>query len=271
MLFVYGPLAAVFYYSTTKWDGISDPIPVGLHNYEFLLTWPDFHRIMFNNLLLIAGVVVWVAVPFVLSILIFPMRAAPWIRAILYIPAILPPIIAGGVFRIVLADDGPINETLRNVGLGFLAPGWLTDGSFVLITVVLVIGWATLGSGILFYSTGIAAISPAYIEAATLDGANWFQLVWHIYRPALRPITRFWILLLTVTTVTGFFPWIYGLTQGGPGVASTTLDFAIYQTLNQGSELGRGAAIAVVSLVFIGLIVTGQAVMRHVRRAEEWG
>ena len=117
----------------------------------------------------------------------------------------------------------------------------------------------------------IAAISPAYIEAARLDGASRLQLIWHIYRPALRPITRFWILLLTVTTVTGFFPWIYGLTQGGPGVASTTLDFAVYQTLNQGSELGRGAAIAVVSLVFVGIVVLIQAVMRRVRRGEEWG
>ena len=122
----------------------------------------------------------------------------------------------------------------------------------------------------LFYSTGLAAISPSYIEVAQLDGVNRWQLIWHIYRPALRPITRFWILLLTISTVTGFFPWIYGLTQGGPGVASTTLDYAVYATLNQGSTLGRGAAIAVVSLVFIALIVLIQTGMRRIRKAEEW-
>jgi ABC-type sugar transport system permease subunit len=68
----------------------------------------------------------------------------------------LPPIIVGGVFRIVLADEGPVNAGLRAAGLGFLAPGWFTDPNFVLITVVVVIGWVTLGSGVLFYSTGLA-------------------------------------------------------------------------------------------------------------------
>lgn len=270
LLFIFWPLARVFYYSGTRYDGFSAPEPVGLANYEFLATWNDFHRILLNNTLLLGGVVVWVAVPFVLSIVIFPMRAASLIRAILYVPAMLPPIIASGVFRIVLADTGPVNVGLEKIGLGSIAPGWFTDSNFVLITVVLVIGWATMGSGILFYSAGIAGISPSYLEAAQLDGAGRWQMLWHIYRPALRPITRFWILLLTVTTVTGFFPWIYGLTQGGPGVASTTLDYAVYITLNQGTQLGRGAAIAVVSLVFVGVIVLLQAGMRRIRRTEEW-
>jgi len=270
LAFIFWPLCAVFYYSTTQYDGLSEPVNVGLDNFIFLATWPDFYRILFNNLLLIGGVVVWVFVPFVMAIAVFPMKAASTIRAILYIPAMLPPIIVGGVFRIVLADEGPVNAGLRAVGLGFLAPGWFTDPNIVLITVVVVIGWATLGSGVLFYSTGLAAISPSFIEAAQLDGVNRWQMIWHIYRPALRPITRFWILLLTISTVTGFFPWIYGLTQGGPGVASTTLDYAVYATLNQGSTLGRGAAIAVVSLVFIALIVLIQAGMRRIRKAEEW-
>ncbi len=270
LLFIGWPLLAVFYYSTTKYDGISAAKPVGLANYEFLFQWGDFYRILFNNLVLIAGIVVWVAVPFLLAIFIFPMRLAPIIRAVLYIPAMLPPIIVGGVFRIVLADTGPVNSALKAVGLGFLAPGWFTDPNFVLVTVVLVIGWATLGSGVLFYSTGIATIAPSYIEAALLDGVNRRQLIWHIYRPALMPITRFWIMLLTVTTVTGFFPWIYGLSQGGPGRASTTLDFAVYQTLNQGSQLGRGAAIAVVSLAFLALLLGMQLLMRRLRRGSQW-
>lgn len=269
-LFVVGPLLMVFYYSTTNYDGLSEPIPVGLGNFEFLAAWPDFYRVLFNNLILVGGVLVWVLVPFVLSIFIFPMKAAPAIRAILYVPAMLPPIIVGGVFRIVLADTGPVNKALRSIGLGFLAPGWFTDPSFVLVTVIIVIGWATLGSGVLFYSTGLAAISPSYIEAAQLDGVSRWQLIWYIYRPALAPITQFWVLLLTVSTVTGFFPWIYGLTQGGPGMASTTLDYAIYQTLNQGSQLGRGAAIAVVSIAFIAIIVIVQGLLRRINKSGEW-
>ncbi len=206
LLFVFWPLSRIVFYSFTQYDGFSDPEIVGLANFEFLANWQDFHRVLLNNALLIGGLLVWVTVPFLLAIAIFPMPGTAVVRAVLFIPAMLPPIIAGGVFRIVLADTGPVNSTLNAIGLGALAPGWFTHPNFVLVTVVLVIGWATMGSGILFFSTGIAAISPSYIEAALLDGANRWQMIWHIHRPALRPITRFWILLLTVTTVTGFFP-----------------------------------------------------------------
>jgi len=264
------PIISLVRYSFTDYGGLTDPVWVGLKNYRFLLKWQDFHRIVLNNILILLGLLIWVSVPFVLAITLFGRRGANVVRTILFIPAMLSPIIVGNVFRIILADDGPVNSTLRAVGLGAVAPGWLSDGDFVLVTLALVICWATMGSGILFYTSGLSAISPSYIEAAKLDGANWRQIVWYIYRPALRPITRFWILLLTVTTVTGFFPWVYGLTLGGPGVSSTTLDFAVYLTLNQGNQLGRGAAIAVVSVVLVLLVLSGQSVMRLVRQDSDW-
>jgi ABC-type sugar transport system permease subunit len=116
----------------------------------------------------------------------------------------------------------------------------------------------------------LSAISSSYIEAAILDGARWHQLVWHIYRPALRPVTRFWILLLTVGTVTSFFPWIYGLTQGGPGIASTTLDFQVYVSGIQDGRLGLGSAIAVVGILLILVLLAAQFAAGRVRRAGGW-
>ncbi len=140
----------------------------------------------------------------------------------------------------------------------------------MLITVILVICWATMGSGVLFYSSGLAALPPSYAEAAALDGAGFLRVVHHIYRPALRPITRFWTMLLTVSTITGFFPWIYGLTNGGPGVSSTTLDYAVYVTLNQGDQLGRGAAIALVAVVLVLIVLAIQQLGRVLRGDAEW-
>lgn len=264
------PIVSLVRYSFTDYGGLADPIWVGLKNYRFLAKWPDFRRIVLNNVVILGGLSIWVSVPFVLSIMLFGGRRANTIRTILFVPAMLSPIIVGNVFRIILADDGPVNSALRTVGLGRLAPGWLSNDKFVLVTLALVICWATMGSGILFYTSGLSAISPSYVEAAQLDGANWRQIVWHIYRPALRPITRFWTLLLIVTTVTGFFPWVYGLTLGGPGVSSTTLDFAVYRTLNQGNQLGRGAAIAVIAVLLVLLVLAGQQVMRLLRRDAAW-
>jgi len=268
--FVVWPLVDLVRFSFSKYDGLTPARWVGTANYRFLWNWRDFRRILFNNAVLALGVALWVVVPFLLSILVFTMKRANLIRTILFVPAMLSPIVVGAAFRIVLADDGPVNETLRAVGLGSIAPGWLSSERFVLITVILVICWATMGSGVLFYSSGLAALSPSYAEAAALDGASFTRLVWHIYRPALRPITRFWTMLLTVSTITGFFPWIYGLTNGGPGVSSTTLDYAVYVTLNQGDQLGRGAAIAIVAVALVVVILAVQQLGRVLRGDPEW-
>jgi ABC-type sugar transport system permease subunit len=270
VIFAVVPLGRVIAYSFTRYDGLTPAEWVGLDNYRFLVEWHDFWRIVLNNLLLVCGIVVWVAVPFVLAVVIFGHRRANLVRTVLFIPALLPPIVIGGVFRLLLADQGPLNEALRAVGLGALAKPWLADESIVLLSVVGVIAWAVMGTGVMLYSAGLAQISPSYVEAAVLDGARWRQLVWHIYRPALRPVTRFWVLLLTVGTVTSFFPWIYGLTQGGPGIASTTLDFQVYVSGIQESRLGLGSALAVVGILMIVLLLAVQVAAARVRRAGEW-
>jgi ABC-type sugar transport system permease subunit len=77
------------------------------------------------------------------------------------------------------------------------------------------------------------------------------------------------MLLITVATVTAFFPWIYPLTHGGPGIASTTLDFNIWATGIRDGQFGRASAIAVVSLVFIALLLGGQLLFRHLRERRD--
>ena len=269
-VFVVVPLGRAVFYSMTRYDGLTSAEWVGLENFRFLTEWNDFGRILVNNVVLMLGIVLWVLIPFVLSIIIFGHRRAGLVRTVLFLPALLPPIIIGNVFRLILGDGGPLNEGLRAIGLGALAQGWLTDERLVLVSIVFVIAWAFMGSGVLFYSAGLSAISPSYIEAAILDGAGWRQLVWHIYRPALRPVTRFWALLLTVSTVTSFFPWIYGLTQGGPGIASTTLDYQVYVSGIQNGRLGLASAIAVVGIFLIVVLLLAQYAASRVRRAGEW-
>jgi ABC-type sugar transport system permease subunit len=269
-VFVGLPLGRVVWYSFSKYDGLTGPTWTGLANFRFLWGWDDFHRVLLNNVLLVCGLAVWVAVPFVVAVLIYSSRQANLIRTVLFLPALLPPIVVGGIFRLLLAQNGPINSALRAVGLGTLAQGWLTGQHIVLLSVVLMILWAVLGSGVLFYSSGLSAISHSYVEAALLDGARWHQLVWHIYRPALRPVTQFWALLLTAATITSFFPWIYGLTQGGPGISSTTLDYLVYSDGIQSGQLGVASAIALVSILVVTALLLAQLAVRRVRSTGDW-
>ena len=271
IVFVYAPMVRLVYYAFTDYNGLLPPEWVGLDNFRFLLEWPDFHRVVLNTFLLAAGLFVWVGLPFFLAIVIHGRRGANVIRALLFLPALLPALIVGRAFRFVLADQGPVNEVLRGTGLDVLAQPWLASETWVIPTVIAVIAWATMGTGVILYSAGLASLSKDYVEAAKVDGARWHQLVMHIYRPALTPVTRFWLLLLTIGTVTSFFPWILGLTQGGPGIASTTLDYQVYRSGVQTSRLGLASAIAIVGVIVVALLLAVQLLLRRIRGGEDWG
>jgi ABC-type sugar transport system permease subunit len=249
-LFVLMPLVRVFYFAFTKWDGIQPAHWTGLANFRFLYEWGVFHRIVLNNVLLTGGLVIWVALPMLLALILHERRGAGAYRAVLFVPALLPPIVVGGIFRIFLADNGPLNAALG------IHVGWLTNRWIVLLSVVAVIAWTIMGSGILFFSAALAAIPRSFSEAAAIDGATWTQVAWHVYRPMLRPVTRFWMLLVTIATVMAFFPYIFGLTQGGPGQASTTFDYAIYSQGIVSGLFGLACAIAVVAIVFVWCVLT---------------
>ena len=270
LAFVYAPIARLGYYSLTEYNGLRPAQWVGLDNFGFLVDWPDFHRAIGNTFVLTLGLFLWVGLPFVLAVIIHGRRSANLVRAILFLPALLPALIVGRAFRLVLADQGPINEALRSSGLGALAQPWLSSETWVLPSVIVVIGWATMGTGVLLYTAGLSSLSRDYVEAALVDGAHWRQLVWHIYRPALGPVTRFWLLLLTIGTVTSFFPWILGLTQGGPGTASVTLDYQVYHSGVQTSRLGLASAMAVIGVLVVCVLLSVQFLLRRFRGTDEW-
>jgi ABC-type sugar transport system permease subunit len=254
-IFVLYPLGRMVYLSFTDYNGLTDPVFSGLANYDYLLNWPDFRRIIFNTIILLLGIPLWVAGPFLMAVILYGRRSSGWFRAIFLIPALLPPLVIGLIFRIVLSDQGPMNEGLRAVGLGFLAQSWISTDPLVLATIIVVILWGLFGMGVLFYSASLSTVSTETIEAAVLDGANWRQVVWHLLRPELYPAMRFWMTFLALSTVTAFFAWIFTLTRGGPGVASTTLDYAVYQRAFVNGEFGLAAAISVVGVVVLLILV----------------
>jgi ABC-type sugar transport system permease subunit len=247
------PLGRVIYLSFMQYDGFTDPVFIGLQNYLDLIVWKDFQRQVLNTFLLVLALPLWVLLPFTLAALSHDHPRKAWLRFFFLLPGILPAVVVGMIFRMVLSDRGPANELLRALGL----PGvpWLSNDPLVLATVALVIAWGMMGSGVMFYSAGLSALPRERVEAAILDGANWWDLVRHIYWPATIPVTRFWSMILVLATVTTFYPWIVGLTRGGPGIASSTIDHAVFLAGMGSSRLGLAAAMAVVGVLAIIVIL----------------
>ncbi|MDA0632947.1 sugar ABC transporter permease [Nonomuraea sp. MCN248] len=243
--------------SLTRWSGVGTPRWVGLENYARLLKDERFWQSFQNNVALIFAMAV---VPTVLGLLLaaalfdhvgkrFGPRTASALRALYYLPQVLPVAVAGVVWGWMLHPSyGAVNQILG------LELDWLGDPDLALATVMAVMVWFQLGYPLVIFMAGLQRVDPAYYEAAELDGASWWRKVWHITIPQIRPEIFVVLLTCTIAALKVFGP-IFVLTRGGPGNATLVPSYFSYLNFFQKSNVGYGSAIATV-LALIIVVVT---------------
>lgn len=265
------PTGFVIVQSFYDWrPGIDSPF-VGIDNYVELLTSRDFQQILINQLVLLMGLPLYTIVPLILALLLYErVRGSAIFRTIFFFPSVLAPPIVAIMMRAVLADDGAVNSFLRSVGLDGLAQPWLTSEDLVKPTLIVILTWANLGTGVVIFSAALSALPPEQLEAALIDGANWWQRLRSIVIPEIRPTIELWIAVQTIAIFAFSFAWIFVLTNGGPNSKSATLDFDIYQNAMQFGFFGLAAAESVFLLLIVATLGLVQArLRRRARRAEE--
>ena len=175
------------------------------------------------------------------------------VQTISYLPHFISMVIVAGMVREILSTSGPINNLITKLGgeaITFISlPEWFT-------TIFVTTGvWQGLGWGTILYLAAMSGINTELYEAAELDGANRWQQFWHITLPQLRPTTFFVVIMLTIS---GFkvYDQMYMITQGGPGTATMTLVYYIYNVAFVNTpKYGYASAISMVLFVLV-LIVT---------------
>lgn len=177
----------------------------------------------------------------------------------------LPPVVNGSVWKFLLADGGLVNLVVTGLGLSENALPFLYDPQWALWSVACVNAWAVIPFNALVFRAALLTISPSIFEAAALDGANRWQEVRNIMIPAARPTA---VVLLVLTIVFGFrsFDYIYVMTYGGPGSATSTLPFLGYVQAFDQYNFGLGAATSVLTVVFV--LVLALIYARTIRREE---
>jgi ABC-type sugar transport system permease subunit len=258
------PTASAVAHSFTNWQPGYPSAWVGLDNFTALFRSSSFQQILRNQAILLLGLPIWTLLPLVIAALLYDGVPAPGIfRTIFFFPATVSPAVIGILFSFMLGPSGPLNTTLRDVGLGGLASNWLSDPSLVKPVIIAVLAWATMGTGVVIFSAALSGVAPELFEAAALDGASWLQRFWYVTVPSMRRVIELWVVILVITVFVAVFPWIFTLTRGGPGYSSTTIDFDIYQNALQFGYYGTAAAEAVVLLVIVAVVVgLGSAVSR---------
>jgi ABC-type sugar transport system permease subunit len=269
-LIIVVPMAYVAFQSTHNWKPGSESPFIGWQNYDELFASEFFHQVLWNQAVLLLGLPIYVLTPFLISLVLFDrVRGASVFRTIFFFPAVLSPAIVGIMFRVVLAPDGPFNELLRRMGLDAFALDWLNDEDLVKPVLIVLLTWAGMGVGIIIFSAALSALPLEQLEAATLDGANWWQSVRYIILPELRPVIGLWAAYQTISLFAFSFGWVYVLTSGGPNGASTTIDFDIYQNAFTFGAFGIAAAESVVLLGIIATLAAAASGATWLRRRRE--
>lgn len=215
------------YLSFTNYRGIKPPKFIGLDNWARLMKDTTFWVSFRNSIwMIIAMVVVPILLGLILSSLVFDVvqkkfgtKAASTMRAIYYFPQLLPIAVAslvmGWIFR---PENGALNALLKAIGLGGLQHDWLGKPDTSLIFLMLIMIWIQVGYPLVIFMSGLQRVDPELYEAASLDGANWWQRFLAITLPSIKPEIFVVALTCTIAALKVFGP-VYMLTKGGPGPA----------------------------------------------------
>lgn len=223
---------------------------VALDNYQSIVSDALFWRSLGNTMLL---AVITVPAATILSclvglILTARVRGIGIYRALIYMPSLLSVVATGIVWKAMIAPGvGPLDRLVRSVFEVRL--GWLTESTTAFIFVALVTVWSWIGFYALIFMAGFNGIPEELIEAAQLDGARGWQILWHVKLPLIRNVAQVVIVLATISSVQ-IFDLVYVMTRGGPGTSTYTAMWYVYQqAFGGGGSIPYAATMSVVLLV----------------------
>ena len=180
-------------------------------------------------------------------------------RVIWFLPGIAP-IAAVSVFWSLAFQptSGVVDAALGHLGLGS-THAWLSSSSLAIYPIVFVTVWASAGFAFIVLLSGMEQIPVEFYEAARLDGASWTRVFRSIMLPLVRPVIGVVALLEAIWTFNGFTV-IWGMTQGGPGYATSTLPVLVYRQAFEETNFGPASSMAVIGGVI--LVVLGSVMLR---------
>ncbi len=252
LVFMIYPLLNTIYLSFTNWTGVAPTKDwVGLSNYARMFGEGVVLKAFFNNVIwVIIGTILPVVIGLFLALILWSgARGSLLFRTLFFLPFILPLVVVGIVWQWIYHPlFGPINKVLDSVGLDHLSRGWLGDPNTALYAVLVSAIWGTFGFVVVVLLAALQNVDVSTVEAAMLDGANWFQRARHIIIPQIGPQLT---MVTAITLIGGFavFDLIFVMTGGGPGHASEVLATYTYKAAFVQNQAGYGSALAILITV----------------------
>ena len=256
-IFVGYPIVYTIYLSFFEWNGMSPTKTfVGLANYQYLIGDKYFYIALLNN---IKWVAVMLAFPVTLGLIIAYglhskiLPAPALIRTIIFFPVTMSLIAVGLMFLLILNPlFGGLDELLRSAGLDFMIFEWFGDYRIAIYTLAVVAGWAFTGMPMIFYFAGLGDVPKETFDAARIEGAGHFRMLWQVAFPQLKSVTAV-VVMLTLFESLRAFDLIAVMTKGAPFGRTNVLGYVVYLESFWNSRFGYGATLSV-AILFISVI-----------------
>jgi multiple sugar transport system permease protein len=253
------PMISALYLSFTSWDIIGGkPDWIGLENYINIFNSDEFYRVFSNTLKFIVMYIPTIMVSSFLLALLFDakVKGVSGFRVLLFIPVLTSWVAGSLIWKSALNGQyGLINNLLSLIGIQ--GPGWLTDTSWSMVSIVIVSIWKDIGFFSLIIFGGLRGIDRTLYEAAEVDGANRFQVLKNITLPLVTP-TLFFVLITTMINSFQIFPQVMVMTEGGPLGSTQVIVERIYTYGFKYFSMGYAAALSIILLTVIVLVTLVQ-------------
>ena len=255
--FIIYPLIRGVFISLFQWNGYSQSMKfVGLKNYLSLFSDKKFVNSFLNTLLYGFGSALLQNI-FGLGLALLvdcKFKTNNLLRTIVYLPVMVSTLVMGYIMYFFLQyNHGVLNEVLAWFNIEPI--NWLKDANRGKIFITLINSWQYVGMAMIVYLAGLQNIPTMYMEAAALDGGNWWDVFWHVTLPLLIPAMT----TAVVTNVIGGLKLndvVISLTNGGPANKTHSLSTFISYNYFEMEKAGYASAIGIFMFVFIYIVST---------------
>jgi multiple sugar transport system permease protein len=250
--FSFLPMVFSLAWSFTTYNGLADPVWVGLQNYVDIVNDPAFVRAFLNTagfvgLTLAIGPALGLLTALALN------RALPargFFRAAFFVPVTTALVVVATIWKLLLNEHGPINAILHVVGVQSHA--WLGDPATAMGAIAIASIWQGFGFEMVIFLAALQSVPAELLEAASLDGAGPLRRFWYVTLPHLRP-TLVFIFVIGFIGAFQVFDQPYVMTQGGPLDSTSTVVLYLIERFRS-LDLGHASAAAyLLVLVLVGL------------------
>lgn len=271
LIFSYLPLIGlVIAFKKFRYDeGIFGSAWVGFDNFKFFFTSNTAFNVTRNTIgYNVTFIVLTIVLALTLALMLNEIKRR-WVtlhQTVLFLPYFLSWVVVGYIVLAFLDHNyGLANVTLTT--LGWDPVRWYQEAKYWPFIIVIVQLWKMVGFSTLIYFAGMLGIDPTYYEAAKIDGANKWQMIWKITLPLMTPL----IIILFIVDLGKIFRADFGLFYFIPNdtsflyAATDVIDTYVYRSLRVVGDLGMSTAVGLYqSVVGFVLVLTANWIIKKI-------